>query len=95
MAGAHQPVRALKRDQVAGRALLNRHQARCTRPSTRSLNSIAAVTASAGGAPLQADRTVSSAGYGAEFHVWPPAAAGAWLLLAEHKPTVALFPGFS
>jgi hypothetical protein len=62
---------------------------------TQSLNSIAAVTASAGGAPVQADRTVTSASYGAEFHVWPAAAAGAWLLLAEHKPTVALFPNFS
>jgi hypothetical protein len=61
---------------------------------TQSLNSIAAVTTSAGGAPLQADRTVSSAAYGAEFHIWPAAAAGAWLLLAEHKPTVALFPSF-
>jgi hypothetical protein len=61
---------------------------------TTSLNSIAGVTTSAGGAPLQADRTVSSAAYGAEFHVWPAAAAGAWLLLAEHKPTVALFPSF-
>jgi hypothetical protein len=61
---------------------------------TQSLNSIAAVTASAGGAPLQADRTVTSGAYGAEFHVWPAAAAGAWLLLAEHKPTVALFPSF-
>jgi hypothetical protein len=24
----------------------------------------------------------------------PAAAAGAWLLLAEHKPIVALFPSF-
>jgi hypothetical protein len=61
---------------------------------TQSLNSIAAVTAAAGGAPLQADRTVNSPAYGAEFHVWPAAAAGAWLLLAERKPTTALFPSF-
>jgi hypothetical protein len=61
---------------------------------TQSLNSIAAVTAGAGGAPLQADRTVTASAYGAEFHVWPAAAAGAWLLLAEHKPTTALFPSF-
>jgi hypothetical protein len=36
-----------------------------------------------------------SSAYGAEFEVWPAAAAGAWLLLAEHKPTPALFPSFS
>ncbi len=46
------------------------------------------------GAPLQADRTVTSVAYGAEFHVWPAAAAGAWLLVAEHKATPAL-PSFS
>ena len=33
--------------------------------------------------------------YGAEFHLWPDAAAGAWPLLAVHKPTPALFPSFS
>jgi hypothetical protein len=60
---------------------------------SQSLNSIAAVTP--GGAPLQADRTVASPAYGAEFHVWPAAAGGAWLLLALHKPTPALFPSFS
>ena len=62
---------------------------------TQSLNSIAALTSGAGGAPLQADRTVTSSAYGAEFEVWPAAAAGASLLLAEHKPTPALFPSFS
>lgn len=63
---------------------------------TQSLNSIAGVTSAAGGAPLQADRTVTpSVAYGAEFPVWPAAAAGAWLLLAEHKPTPALFRSFS
>ena len=62
---------------------------------TQSLNSIAAVTSGAGGAPLQADRSVTSATYGVEFHVWPAAAAGAWMILAEHKPTAALFPSSS
>ena len=62
---------------------------------TQSLNAIAALTSGAGGAPLQADRTMASSAYGAEFEVWPAAAAGAWLLLAEHKPTPALFPSFS
>jgi hypothetical protein len=59
---------------------------------TASINSIAALTSGSGGAPLQADRTVTSVPYGVEFHVWPAAAAGAWVVLAEHKPTVALFP---
>jgi hypothetical protein len=54
-----------------------------------------ALAVRAGGAPLQTDRTAISPAYGAEFHVWPAAAAGAWLLLAEHKPTTALFPSFS
>lgn len=61
----------------------------------RATLAIAAVTVSAGAAPLHADRTVNSAAYGAEFRVWPAAAAGAWLLLSEHKPIVALFPSFS
>jgi hypothetical protein len=38
---------------------------------TQSLNSIAAVTAGAGGAPLQADRTVISPAYGAESTCGP------------------------
>ena len=52
-----------------------------------SLSSIAAVTPT--DAPLQADQTVTSVAYGAEYHVWPAAAAGAWMLLAQH--TAALF----
>ena len=46
-----------------------------------SLNGIAAVTP--GSAPLQADRTVTNLAYSSEYHVWPSAAAGAWVLLAE------------
>ncbi|HET6866331.1 MAG TPA: hypothetical protein VFH80_10420 [Solirubrobacteraceae bacterium] len=40
-------------------------------------------------APLQADQAVTSVAYGEDCHVWPAAAAGAWMLLAGH--TVALF----
>lgn len=52
-----------------------------------SLTAIAAVTPS--DAPLQADKTVTSVAYGEEYHVWPAAAAGAWMLLAAH--TAPLF----
>jgi len=48
-----------------------------------SLNAIAAVTPT--DAPLQADQTVTSVAYGEEYHVWPAAAAGAWMLLAQHS----------
>ena len=53
----------------------------------QSLNAIAAVTPNT--APLQADQTVTNPAYGAEYHVWPAAAAGAWTLLAQH--TAPLF----
>jgi hypothetical protein len=43
----------------------------------------------------QSAASLTPPSYGAEFHVWPAAAAGAWLLLAVHKPTPALFPSFS
>jgi hypothetical protein len=52
-----------------------------------SLNSIAARTPNQ--APLQADQTVTSPAYGAEYHVWPAAAAGAWTLLAHAAPRCA------
>jgi len=48
-----------------------------------SLSAIAAVTPT--DAPLQADQTVTSVAYGEEYHVWPAAAAGAWMLLAQHS----------
>jgi hypothetical protein len=52
-----------------------------------SLSAIAAVTPT--DAPLQADQAVTNVAYGAEYHVWPAAAAGAWMLLAQH--TASLF----
>jgi hypothetical protein len=55
----------------------------------KSLGAIAAVTPN--DAPLQADQTATSTPYGAEYHVWPAAAAGAWMLLAEHSPAPQLF----
>jgi hypothetical protein len=63
--------------------------------STSALNasmlSIAALTPASG--PLMADRTVTNQTYDAEFHVWPSAAAGAWMILGQVNPT--LFPGQS
>ncbi|HTU96071.1 MAG TPA: hypothetical protein VMF14_09550 [Solirubrobacteraceae bacterium] len=56
-----------------------------------SLLGIAALTPTSG--PLMADRTVTNQAYSAEFHVWPSAAAGAWLMLATAHPT--LFAGQS
>jgi hypothetical protein len=51
-----------------------------------SLLAIAALTPASG--PLMADRTVTDLAYSAEFHVWPSAAAGAWLMLAAAHPTL-------
>jgi hypothetical protein len=56
-----------------------------------SLLAIAGLTPTSG--PLMADRTVTNVTYSAEFHVWPSAAAGAWLILATAHPT--LFPSQS
>jgi hypothetical protein len=58
---------------------------------SNSLLAIAALTPTSG--PLMADRTVTNVAYSAEFHVWPSAAAGAWLILAAAHPT--LFPAQS
>lgn len=44
-----------------------------------------------GQAPVMADRTLTSPQYGEEYHVWPSAASGAWLLIALDKPTFNLF----
>jgi len=54
-----------------------------------SLNQIAALTSN--DAPVQADQVQVNATYGEAYHVWPAAAAGAWVMLAEHKPTALLF----
>ena len=56
-----------------------------------SLLAIAALTPASG--PLMADRAATNMAYSAEFHVWPSAAAGAWLMLATAHPT--LFPSQS
>ena len=56
-----------------------------------SLLAIAGLTPTSG--PLMADRTVTNVAYSAEFHVWPSAAAGAWLILDSAHPT--LFPAQS
>ena len=54
-----------------------------------SLLALAAVTP--GEAPVMADQTLYSAAYGEEYHVWPSAAGGAWMLIALDKPTFNLF----
>ncbi len=61
--------------------LAQRTLGQSTSALTQSLNAISAVTP--GSAPLQADRTVTNLAYASEYHVWPAAAAGAWVLLAE------------
>ena len=54
-----------------------------------SLQAIAAVTP--GQAPVMADQTLISIPYGEEYHVWPSAAGGAWMLIALEDPTFRLF----
>ena len=54
-----------------------------------SLQALAALTP--GEAPVMADRTLYSPAYGEEYHVWPSAAGGAWMLIALDKPTFNLF----
>ena len=54
-----------------------------------SLSALAGVTP--GEAPVMADRTLYSPAYGEEYHVWPSAAGGAWMLIALDKPTFNLF----
>jgi hypothetical protein len=55
----------------------------------QSMGAWESITAGDSGAPLQADQTLSSPAYGEEYHVWPAAAAGAWVILAHS--TLALF----
>jgi hypothetical protein len=56
---------------------------------SRSLNAIAAITPT--DAPLQADQAVTNVALGAEYHVWPAAAAGAWMLLAQQNRAALFF----
>ena len=56
---------------------------------SQSLGAIAALTPTQ--APVQADQVALSVPYGAEYHVWPSAAAGAWVMLAEHGAAALLF----
>jgi hypothetical protein len=42
-----------------------------------------AVTKKGSGAPLQSNQTLTSPAYGVEYHVWPAAAAAAWVILAQ------------
>ncbi len=37
--------------------------------------------------PLQANQTLTNATLGVEYHVWPAAAPGAWVILAQQAPT--------
>jgi hypothetical protein len=37
--------------------------------------------------PLQSDQTSANTAFGVEYHVWPSAAAAAWVLLAQNAPT--------
>jgi microcompartment protein CcmK/EutM len=46
----------------------------------------AAPTKKDSGAPLQADRTVTTPAYNAEYHVWPAAAGAAWVILSQSTP---------
>jgi hypothetical protein len=45
-----------------------------------------AVTSSTVG-PLQADRALTNAAFGVEYHVWPAASPAAWVLLSQNAPT--------
>lgn len=55
----------------------------------QALNDIAKVSSANGGAPVQADRAVTNSTYGVEYHVWPAAAAGAWVADAGAAKTRA------
>jgi Concanavalin A-like lectin/glucanases superfamily len=57
----------------------------------QELATFANVTAGDGGPVLEADRTVSNADYGVEYHVWPALAPTAWLLLAQQPTPPRLF----
>jgi hypothetical protein len=54
----------------------------------QSMSAWESVTAGDSGAPLQADQALSSPAYGVEYHVWPAAAAGAWVTLSNSMLTL-------
>lgn len=56
----------------------------------QSMSRWESITAANAGAPLQADQTVTSAAYGVEYHVWPAAAAAAWVILSQSSAALAL-----
>jgi hypothetical protein len=62
---------------------------RSTSTLASSLNALAALTPCE--APVMADQTLHSVPYGEEYHVWPSAAGGAWMLIAHDKPTFKPF----
>ena len=51
-----------------------------------------ALTAAGAGGVLQSNQTLSSPNYGVEYHVWPAAAAAAWVLLAQSGSSLLAQP---
>jgi hypothetical protein len=51
-----------------------------------------ALTASSSGAPLQSNQTITIPAYGVEYHVWPAAAAAAWVILSQSKTSLLADP---
>jgi hypothetical protein len=45
-----------------------------------------------GGGVLQANQTLTSPAYGVEYHVWPAAAAAAWVILAQSSSSLLATP---
>jgi hypothetical protein len=58
-----------------------------TKTLDKSISTWAKVTKTGNIGPLQADKTVTSASYGVEYHVWPASTTAAWTLLAQSSPT--------
>jgi len=57
-----------------------------------SIANWANITRSGNLGPLQADRTVTNAAYGAEYHVWPASTTDAWTVLAQTAPAFFAAP---
>jgi hypothetical protein len=51
-----------------------------------------ALTAAGGGGVLQSNQTLTSPSYGVEYHVWPAAAAAAWVVLAQNTSSLLAVP---